>query len=182
VQGVALSYRPKPEGLFNDGGDSGRATVTWHSINLLNRFLPGLEKYIRHSRRVARDFAPDIIWAGSDAYHAIFGSWLAKRMWTRCVIDLYDDFESFAASRFPGVLPLFRRAVNPPTCRAFSRRGSACLPKLRADQADIRHRERHSQDLFYPRRPKNASTTIGTCARIIGTARLVTKAVGSKRC
>src|SRR5574342_45170 len=72
VRGLCLSYRRKPEGIFNDGGDSRPSAVTWQSINLLNGFLPGLEKYIRNSRRVARDFEPDIIWACSDAYHAIF--------------------------------------------------------------------------------------------------------------
>jgi glycosyltransferase involved in cell wall biosynthesis len=37
---------------------------------------------------------------------------LAKRLGIPCVIDLYDNFESFKATWVPGVLPHFRRAVR----------------------------------------------------------------------
>jgi hypothetical protein len=58
---------------------------------------------------------PDLIWAGSDAYQVMFGAWLAKRAQARCVIDLYDNFEAFGASRLPFVMSSFRQAVKRPT-------------------------------------------------------------------
>jgi glycosyltransferase involved in cell wall biosynthesis len=112
VQGLALSYRWRPEGAFVDGIGSSGASVMWNSVSLLNGYLPQLRKYTRRALKLSQEFRPDIIWTCSDAYHAIFGRWLANRVRARCVIDLYDNFEAFRATRFPGVLPLFRRAVK----------------------------------------------------------------------
>lgn len=112
VRGLALSYRRRPEGVFVDGVGSSGPKVLWNSISLLNGYLPQLRKYTRRAVTLSQEFRPDLIWACSDAYHAIFGSWLASRARARCVIDLYDNFEAFPASRVPGVLPLFRRAVT----------------------------------------------------------------------
>jgi glycosyltransferase involved in cell wall biosynthesis len=53
-----------------------------------------------------------MIWACSDAYHAIFGYRLSRQCQARCVIDLYDNFEAFGATRLPTVLALFKRAVK----------------------------------------------------------------------
>jgi glycosyltransferase involved in cell wall biosynthesis len=61
---------------------------------------------------LTRKLHPDLIWTCSDVCHAIFGSWLAKRVKGRCVIDLYDNFEAFGASRVPGLLLFFRHAVR----------------------------------------------------------------------
>ena len=107
VQGLALSYHRRSGRTFADGDGSAGGSVTWISVNLLNGCLPQLEGYTRSALHIAREFRPDIIWACSDAYHAIFGNWLAKRVGTKCVIDLYDNFEAFGASKTPGVLPLF---------------------------------------------------------------------------
>src|SRR5258708_1903642 len=112
VQGLALSYRRRSGGISADGDGSSGSGVTWNSVNLLSGCLPQLEKYTRRALQISRDFRPDIIWACSDAYHAIFGNWLAKRVKSKCVIDLYDNFESFNATRVPGVLPRFKQAVK----------------------------------------------------------------------
>ena len=47
-----------------------------------------------------------------NTYQVMFGAWLAKRAQARCVIDLYDNFEAFGASRLPFVLSSFRQAVK----------------------------------------------------------------------
>src|SRR5512144_1869585 len=112
VKGLTLSYRNRAEGAFTDMSGCCDASVTWQSVNLLNGFLPGLEKYIRHARSMTRRFQPDIIWACSDVYHVIFGRRLARQFHTKCVIDLYDNLEAFTASQIPGVLRLFRRSVK----------------------------------------------------------------------
>ena len=123
VQGISLSYRRRAEGSMTDFVPSQDGQVIWHSLNLVNGFVPALQSYFKHARRLIRDFHPDIIWACSDAYHAIFGRRLSQECQAKCVIDLYDNFEAFGATRLPTVLALFKRAVKAAdgvTC--FSRR------------------------------------------------------------
>jgi teichuronic acid biosynthesis glycosyltransferase TuaC len=112
VEGIAFSYRNRAEGSFVDPPSPGDPSITWHSMNLLNGFRPGIGKYLRRTRRIVQESRPDIIWSCSDAYHAIFGYRLAKEFQTKCVIDLYDNFEAFTASKIPGVVTLFKKAVQ----------------------------------------------------------------------
>jgi glycosyltransferase involved in cell wall biosynthesis len=174
VQGLSLSYRNRPEGAFTDGDAPAGAGVTWHSVNLLNGLSLALRKYPRLAIALAREFQPDVIWACSDAYHAIFGNWLAKHMRTRCVIDLYDDFETFTASRFPGVLPLFRRAVKSADgVSAFSRRLAQQVSRTYArTKPTVVIENGIRRDLFYPQDREECRRRLGLPekARIIGTA------------
>ena len=112
VRGVCLSYRRRAEESVVDGSTTGDGQVEWRSINLVNGFLPGLFRYFRQAAQLIEDFQPDIIWAGSDAFHAIFGQRLAQATRCKLVIDLYDNFEAFTATKLPGVLRRFRRAVR----------------------------------------------------------------------
>ena len=91
---------------------SASGALTWHSLNLLNSGLPALQNYLRYARRILNDFTPDIVWACSDAFHAIFGRHVSAGIGAKCVIDLYDNFESYPATRVPGVLSLFKRALK----------------------------------------------------------------------
>jgi glycosyltransferase involved in cell wall biosynthesis len=123
VIGVCLSYRPRMEGWENDCAADSSSKVSWRSINLTRFGLPALRRYLVEVSEILKGFSPDIIWSCSDAFHAIFGALLAKRLQVKCVIDLYDNFEAFSASQIPGVLPLFRRAVrNADGVTVFSRR------------------------------------------------------------
>ena len=182
VRGLCLSYRRKPEGAFTDGDDSARASVTWHSVNLLNGLSPALSKYPRRALALAREFRPDVIWACSDAYHAIFGSWLARHVRTPCVIDLYDDFETFAASQFPGVLPLFRRAVRAADgVSVFSRRLADHVARTYVRTKPISVIENGiREDLFYPQDRSLCRQHLGLPANatIIGTAGALDKGRG----
>jgi teichuronic acid biosynthesis glycosyltransferase TuaC len=112
VQGISLSYRNRSMGAIVDSAPSRDGQVLWHSFNLVDGFLPALGSYLRHVRHVLRDFRPDIVWACSDAFHAISGHWLSQECRTKCVIDLYDNFETFGGTKLPPVLPLFKRAVR----------------------------------------------------------------------
>jgi teichuronic acid biosynthesis glycosyltransferase TuaC len=182
VRGLSLSYRNRPEGAFTDEGDSARASVTWHSVNLLNGFSLALGTYPRRAIALAREFQPDVIWACSDAYHAIFGNWLAKHMRTRCVIDLYDNFETFTASRFPGVLPLFRLAVKSADgVSTFSRRLAQHVSRTYARTKPTSVIENGiRKDLFYPQDRDECRRRLGLPerARIIGTAGALDKGRG----
>jgi glycosyltransferase involved in cell wall biosynthesis len=123
VQGLSLSYRPRSTGATLDLEPSRDGQVLWHSLNLVDGFFPSLRRYFKRVRHLLEDFRPDIIWACSDAYHAIFGYRLTQQCEAKSVIDLYDNFEAFRATKVPTVLGLFKRAVRGAdgvTC--FSRR------------------------------------------------------------
>jgi glycosyltransferase involved in cell wall biosynthesis len=112
IKGLTLSYRRRAEGDSIERNGPNKVGVAWSSINLMRGYFPQIERYARRALGIAQQFRPDIIWACSDTYHAIFGSWLAKKTDARNVIDLYDNFEAFRASKIPGVLPAFRQAVK----------------------------------------------------------------------
>jgi teichuronic acid biosynthesis glycosyltransferase TuaC len=173
VRGIALSYRRKAERIVVDS-DSANAGVTWHSINLTDRLAPRLGRFVKRTTRLAIEFQPDLVWAGSDAYHVIFGAWLAKRFKTRCVLDLYDNFEAFGASRLPFILPLFRQAVREAD-------GVTCFSKRLADYvAQSYPRAKPTtviengvrKDLFRPQDRKACRRRLGLpeSAKIVGTA------------
>ena len=174
VTGLTLSYRNRGEGSFTDPDRSDGARVTWNSVNLLHGFRPVIKKYLRHAREAIEEFRPDIVWACSDAYHAIFGERLARQFQIKCVIDLYDNFEAFNASRIPGVLPLFKKSVRQAdgvTC--FSARLAEYItrayPRL-GPTAVIENGVR--SDLFYARDRLDSRQALGLPQdnKIIGTA------------
>lgn len=174
VRGLCFSYHAKSEGKFVDRDGSSGAQVIWHSVNLFGRGLPRLKSYTTYARQLSHEFQPDLIWACSDVYHAIFGSWLAKRVGTRCVIDLYDNFESFSASRFPGVLPLFRRAVRATDgVTSFSQRLAEYVVRtyMRTKLTSIIENGAR-KDLFYPQDRNECRRQLGLPENVIviGTA------------
>jgi teichuronic acid biosynthesis glycosyltransferase TuaC len=110
VAGICLSYRNRDEGKYFDGDED--AIVQWQSLNV-KRVLPsGRPSYWRQIDHLVEQFKPELIWACSDALHAIVGAYVAKKYGLRLVVDLYDNFESFYATRLPGVTPLFRKALQ----------------------------------------------------------------------
>ncbi|HYJ17247.1 MAG TPA: glycosyltransferase [Candidatus Limnocylindria bacterium] len=112
VRGLCLSYRPRNEVRVIDATATRDGQVPWQSVNLTRGILPSLPAYFRQARRSIGEFQPDLIWACSDAYHAIFGHRLAREFRCRLAIDLYDNFEAFSATKLPGVMFMFRRSVR----------------------------------------------------------------------
>ncbi len=107
VRGLALSYRRRPPAAA-DAAD-------WESLNALPFSPLGALQHLRRIRQIFDEFRPDLVWASSDAWHAIAA-------WRTCVpagipyvVDLYDNYECFVLSKPPGVIPLLRHA-----CRAAS--------------------------------------------------------------
>jgi len=174
VQGLALSYRHREETRVTDATFNNDAEVHWQSINLLHGFLPDFKNYFKQARRLLDQFQPDLIWAGSDAYHVIFGYKLARNSTAKLVIDLYDNFESYPATRIPGVLPLFKRAVK-------GADGVTCVSSQLANYVSERYRSRAPalvlenairSDLFRPMEREACRKQLGLppAAKIIGTA------------
>ena len=184
VLGVALSYRRKREHAVADSDSMKNGKVTWHSINLTKSFVPRPIRYISRVIDIAQKFRPDLIWAGSDAYHAIFGSKLANRLGISCIVDLYDNFESFKATRLPGVLSLFKQAIR-------SVHGVTCVSHSLANYISQNYgRERPSlvlensvrTDFFLPRERAACRKQLGLPeeAIIIGTAGALDSSRGVK--
>lgn len=111
VTGLCLSYRPRDEGHLL-GPQVDNTLVDWYSINAGKLILPGLKNYLELLNSLCAEFKPDIILACSDALHVIHGYRTAKKYNIPCVADLYDNFESFALTRIPGILLLFKQAVR----------------------------------------------------------------------
>jgi glycosyltransferase involved in cell wall biosynthesis len=110
VEGLCLSYKSRPEGLHLDANE--QASVPWHCLNI-RRLLPfGGRGYRREVERIGAEFQPDVIWACSDVPHAVLGVIAARKLATRLVIDLYDNFESYPMSRLPGVNRALRNAIR----------------------------------------------------------------------
>ena len=174
VTGLTLSYRSRPEGEFIGRDGANNVELPWNSVNLMRGYFPKIERYTRRALEIARQFHPDIIWICSDAYHAIFGSWLAKKTKARHVIDLYDNFEAFSASKVPGVLPAFRRAVKAADgVTAFSARLARHLERsCRRTKATVVIENGIRSDIFRPRDKYSARQRLGlpTDTIIIGTA------------
>lgn len=110
VAGICLSYRTRDEGRHDDVEEN--AQVSWHALNL-KRLLPwGSMSYWRTIDIIGKNSRPDLVWACSDALHAILGVRIARKFGASLVIDLYDNFESFAATRIPGITSAFRQALR----------------------------------------------------------------------
>ena len=180
VSGICLSYRPRDEGRRDDVEDN--AQVVWHALNV-KRLLPwGSTSYWRTIDVIGRDFRPDLVWACSDALHAILGVRIAKRLGASLVIDLYDNFESFPATRFPEVTAAFRRAlrcadgitcVSVPLAR-YVRETSYCKGPIEVIENAV------PKGLFRPMDQVNCRRELGlpTDGLLIGTAGAISKSRG----
>lgn len=168
VVGVALSYRRRAVGWYRRDDLPG---LTWLAINALP---VGLWQYPRRLAAIVATLQPDIIWACSDAFHAIAGAALSRVTGIPLVIDLYDNFESFTATRVPGVSPLFRAA-----CRRAS--GLSVVSQALRNYVISAYELKTPvviigngicNKLFYPRNQREARLKLGlpVNAQLIGTA------------
>jgi teichuronic acid biosynthesis glycosyltransferase TuaC len=131
VRGLALSYRTRSEGQWIMGGERGGG-VCWTSLNLGVWILPGIIRYLRYLGRLIDDYRPELLWACSDAFHAITALWAAGHRSVPFVVDLYDNFESFPATRILGIRSLFLRA-----CRKAA--GLTCISLPLIDKIDAEY-------------------------------------------
>ena len=110
VTGICLSYRSRDEGRRDDVVEN--AQVAWHTLNFKRLLSWGSKSYWHTIDNITEDFHPDLVWACSDALHAILGTRIAKRLGASLVIDLYDNFESFPVTKLPGMTQVFRHALR----------------------------------------------------------------------
>lgn len=110
VNAIAFSYRARATGHFADV--SADAEVNWTSMNLGRLVIPGIAGFWREINRHGAAFRPDVVLAASDAFHAIAGMRLAKRLGAMSAIDLYDNFESYTGTKLPGVFGAYKQALR----------------------------------------------------------------------
>ncbi|MEY4710672.1 MAG: hypothetical protein RIS88_122 [Pseudomonadota bacterium] len=191
VIGITLSYRRRTEGWHRSGkatgskeryhvvsntsgkitSESGNTGVDWLSINALPW---GVWNYIKQLTKITSEFRPDVVWACSDAFHAISGALYSKATNVPLVIDLYDNFESFPATHLPGIAPAFRAACRHAvgltvvshslSNHVVSKYKSKARVKVVINGVD--------QEIFYPRNREQARRTLGLPldVQLIGTA------------
>lgn len=174
MQGLCLSYAPRQEGVTADTDISNNVQVMWHSMNAGRLKIPGLIRYVRCAKRLIRDFKPDVILACADSFYGIIGTRLAKKMGTRCVFDLYDNFASFGSAYVPGVLPLYRLAVRTAegvTCVSSALKGLV-TKRYGRTRPTVVISNAIQTGVFYPRDKNTCRHLLGlpTHATIIGTA------------
>lgn len=180
VVGICLSYRPREEGRRDDVVN--KIQVAWHTLNF-KRLLPwGSMSYQRTISRIGRDFRPDLVWACSDALHAILGAQVAKRLGASLVIDLYDNFESFSVTRIPGITLAFRHALccaDGITCVShplaqYIRETSSCKCPVEVIENAV------PEGIFYPMDRASCRTALGLPRDgiFIGTAGAISKSRG----
>ena len=108
---VCLSYRRRAGGAQNYEDPQGHA-VRWISVNLGLFAIFGILKYLYTANKIIREESPDVIWSCSDTIYNVVGYFFARIHNCCSIADLYDNFESFASYRVPGLGVLFRKAVR----------------------------------------------------------------------
>ena len=172
VRVCALSYRQRT------GATMGRfdgASVEWRT---LNAFPIGLMRHGAWLDEATAGWKPDVVLVSSDMLQAVLAMRWSKRRGIPCVIDLYDNYESFGLSRLPGLAAAFRSACM----------RAAALTVVSDSLADyVRATYRVAcpvevvvngvgKDIFYPRDKGLARDALGLPrdARVVGTAGALT--------
>lgn len=75
-------------------------------------FVHGIHSYLRRVGDAARRFGPDMVLAGSDTQFGWVGRRIARQLNVPFVFDVFDNYESFASGRIPGVKRLFHSLAH----------------------------------------------------------------------
>ncbi len=111
VFGVCLDYYGS-EKHTTSNIECGAGTLTWKRITLGRTKAIGLHYYYKEILKTIEIFKPEIILSASDCYHVILGGYLSKRFGITHIVDLYDNLESYGASKIPFIRTLFRKSVS----------------------------------------------------------------------
>lgn len=109
IYGIALDYRRLADRGLDDIVD---ANLHWQTVSLFPNVIGGFRAYVKKIESTVLTKGIDIVLSVSDVFHVILGGRIAARYGLMHVADLYDNYESFSASRTPGATMLFRRALR----------------------------------------------------------------------
>lgn len=110
VRGYCLDYHGAGRGAWSHGAAPG--TLTWESVSVSLLRTPALAASPSRLLRRIRGYKPDVLIGASDIPHAVLAEWLSRKLQRPCVVDLYDNFESFGQARIPFFKTLLARAVQ----------------------------------------------------------------------
>jgi glycosyltransferase involved in cell wall biosynthesis len=109
VRGVCLKYWR--DGLSEPVPRQQLDGVDWQSFHLGWNMAAGFFHHHQRLKTIAKEFSPDVIVGVSDSMHVILASTLAATVDAPAAIDLYDDFESYRATRLPGMRRGLKRGI-----------------------------------------------------------------------
>jgi teichuronic acid biosynthesis glycosyltransferase TuaC len=109
VRGVCLKY-------WDDGVDSPAQPqhlddVEWQSFQVGWNWPAALFGHYQRLKEIASDFVPEIVVGTSDAIHVMLAASLSARIEVPLAVDLYDDFESYWATKLPGMRTGLKRGI-----------------------------------------------------------------------
>ena len=173
VRGLATSYRRRRQ---EDLSWEDLPGMNWRSVNALPF---GITRYASLLDDWVDDWSPDVVWAGSDMLHAVLAERWARDRGVPLVLDLYDNYESFGLSRFPGLTGAFQSACR--QARAITAVSHTLANHIRSSYALSSPitvlQNAITQRIFRPRDRQTSRVALGlpTAARIIGTAGAISK-------
>lgn len=112
VRGLCIDYHGRPREAVVDSDAGSSARVDW--ISIPGRF-PRAYALVKMAREAAALHARepfDVVLSTSDCPYVVLGEYLAGRFGCLPVADLYDNYESFASARIPGMKSLYWRALR----------------------------------------------------------------------
>mgnify|MGYP001619914817 CR=1 FL=1 len=111
MHGLACAYYPNLAGpmasMPYDGGE-----LRWDVHHLSPYQMWRWPRYLARLRELALGFAPDAIFASSDAWQLGAAAWLSRSLKVPLIADFYDNYESFGASSIPGARRMLRWAAR----------------------------------------------------------------------
>lgn len=111
VHGFCLRYGDGAEEQTVD--DAAPGHLTWHAraTGPMALSVRGISYPLRILGELRR-LKPDLLIGASDIPHVALTSWLARRLRTPYLVDLYDNFEGFGQARLPGFVGMLRAATR----------------------------------------------------------------------
>jgi len=110
VRAWCMDYRGHHDEQSQHAAEPG--TLAWTSYALDGIRIVRLAAYPRRLRTQLADFKPQLLIGASDIPHTALAAWLGDQLGVPCVVDLYDNFESFGQAQIPGFRALLRYAIR----------------------------------------------------------------------
>ena len=85
--------------------------VEWRSYSIGWNWPMDFLRHLRRLNEIAVEFEPDIVVGASDAAHVIMAASLSTTLGVPLALDLYDNFESYRATQFPGIKRGLKRGI-----------------------------------------------------------------------
>jgi len=110
VRAWCMDYRTRADGTWRH--DAQGESLAWTSRGVGGPAIQRLVTTPHWLQKQLATFHPQLLIGSSDIPHVAMAAWLSRRLGVPYVVDLYDNFESFAQARIPGFRSLLRHSVR----------------------------------------------------------------------